>query len=427
MGGTPVVREFQRVPFAFEALLMKTKVDYQLKTSCPPGSSIGQSVGLQRVAAAGPPRMWRADDTRTQLDHLGVRSVFLVADDQAYARSGAEMMLKSALQDRLVVRFSDFTANPKSDEIDRSIQLFRSGRFDLILAVGGGSAIDVAKLTRACDQPNASTADVITGRVSVTAKALPLLAIPTTAGTGAEATHFSAVYVMGRKYSLAHQSMRPEYVILSEKLLESLPPEIMLQTGLDATCQAIESSWSTRSTPVSQRLAFRALKLAWSSLPVCMTRPTSRSRRQMLVAAHLAGRAIDLSQTTACHALSYSLTSHFNVSHGRAVALMLGPVWSFNAAVTPENVADRRGVAHVYAAMKKLAQLIGAGTVDEASAIIETRLKNMGAAVTFRECGVPGETAIDLIAAEFDPVRAGNNPRKIDAADVRNILRPLVR
>ncbi len=334
-------------------------------------------------------------------------------------------MLKRALRDRHVVRFSDFTANPKSYEIDRAIESFRSDRFDLIIAIGGGSAIDVAKLTRACDQQGVSAADVIERRVPVVPMKLPMLAIPTTAGTGAEATHFSAVYVDGRKYSLADQSMRPEFVILNEKLLESLPREITLQTGLDATCQAIESMWSTRSTTVSRHLASRALKLAWAALPVCVSSPTRRSRRMMLSAAHLAGRAIDLGQTTACHALSYSLTSHFNIPHGRAVALMLGPVWSFNAAVDAENVVDARGVAHVQKMLHRLASLIGATSIEQASEVIRTRLVQLGAAVDFSGCNVPKDRAIEFIIAEVDPLRAGNNPRRIGPAEVRAILHPL--
>jgi len=160
-------------------------------------------------------------------------------------------------------------------------------------------------------------------------------------------------------------------------------------------------------------------------LPVCVTNPTTRSLRMMLNAAHLAGRAIDLSQTTACHALSYSLTSHFNVPHGRAVALMLGPVWSFNAAVSEENVVDPRGVAHVQKMMQRLVNLIGGSSIEQASELIQARLVQLGAAVNFNDCHVPKDRAIDLIASEVDPLRAGNNPRRIGPEEARRILLPL--
>ena len=173
---------------------MKTMVDYKSHVRSPVQISISASPDrLEGASQISVPRMWKSGDTHKYFDLLGVRSVLLVADDQAYARSGAEMMLRRSLRSCQVVRFSDFTANPKSHEIDRAVEAFRSEQFDLIVAVGGGSAMDVAKLARACDQENASAADVIERRVPVVAKGPPLLAIPTTAGTGAEATHFSAV------------------------------------------------------------------------------------------------------------------------------------------------------------------------------------------------------------------------------------------
>lgn len=145
----------------------------------------------------------------------------------------------------------------------------------------------------------------------------------------------------------------------------------------------------------------------------------------MLNAAHLAGRAIDISQTTACHALSYSLTSHFGIPHGRAVALMLGPVWSFNAAVSQENNVDQRGVAHVQKIMQRLAHLIGASSVEQAPDSIKAHLTRMGAAVDFAESKLPKDQAIEFIASEVDPLRAGNNPRRIGPDEARSILLPL--
>jgi alcohol dehydrogenase class IV len=412
---------------------LKSPLSRPLYLSVPAASAIdemphelpGVELPPDDVAASAIPRIWDSSDSSAYFDRLGVRSIFLVADDQAFSHSGAELMLRRAMHNRHVVRFSDFTANPKSNEIDSAVRAFRSDRFDLIVAVGGGSAMDVAKLARACNREDATAADVIQRRVPVQTGSVPLLAIPTTAGTGAEATHFSAVYVEGRKYSLGDPSMRPQYVILNEKLLESLPRQITLQTGLDATCQAIESTWSTRSTPASRRFAARALRLAWPALPVCLSSPTPRSLRMMLNAAHLAGRAIDISQTTACHALSYSLTSHFNVPHGLAVALMLGPVWSFNAGVTEQDIADPRGVAHVRKMMQRLAHFMGASSVENAAVVIRSRLMELGAAVSFSDFNVPKERAIELIALEVDPLRAGNNPRRMSPEQLTAILQPL--
>jgi len=142
----------------------------------------------------------------------------------------------------------------------------------------------------------------------------------------------------------------------------------------------------------------------------------------MLRASHLAGRAIDTSQTTACHALSYSLTSHFQLPHGRAVALMLAPVWSFNAAVSGKNIADPRGVRYVQSIMQRITQIIGAENVGQASSLIKIRLSELGAAIRFSSCNIPGDRAVEIIASEVDPLRVGNNPRRVEPGDVRDIL-----
>lgn len=312
--------------------------------------------------------------------------------------------------------------NPKSHEIDAGVAAFRERQADLIIAIGGGSAIDTAKLIRACDVPHVPAAQVIAGAVEVGSSGPPLLAIPTTAGTGSETTHFSAVYVDRTKHSLADPSMHPNFAILDERFLRSMPVGVTRSTALDATCQAIESMWSIRATDRSRRFARRALRLAWEALPRCLSHPTDRSRRAMLVAAHLAGRAIDQTQTTACHALSYALTAHYGLAHGEAVALMLAPVWEFNANVSDADAADRRGAHHVRTVMRETAALIGAGSVEAAPAVIRRRLRDLRAPVTLAEAGLPGASAVELIARSVDAVRVGNNPRRLQPAQVPAVL-----
>jgi alcohol dehydrogenase class IV len=117
----------------------------------------------------------------------------------------------------------------------------------------------------------------------------------------------------------------------------------------------------------------------------------------MLIGAHLAGRAIDQAQTTACHALSYALTSQFGLSHGRAVALMLAPVWRFNAAVTDATSCDPRGARRTIQMMSTIANLIDASTIENAGNLIEERLKQLGTPMTFEETDIHAHAAIDAI------------------------------
>lgn len=370
-------------------------------------------------------RMVSCDDLLALFDRLGVRRVTLVADRGAYEASGAAAELVPALASREVTSFDAFTPNPKDHEIDAAIAVLRDSRPDLILAVGGGSGLDVAKLARACDREGFAARQVIRGEAPVNTQGPTLLAVPTTAGTGSEATHFSAVYIDGRKYSLAHASMLPDIVILDERFTESLPAAVTLASGLDATCQAIESMWSVKSTEASRAFAEQALRLAWTALPECVHRPTRDARRRMLQAAHLAGCAINLGQTTACHAMSYTLTSQWNVPHGRAVALMLEPVWRFTASAPEAQVIDPRGLDHLRDMMMRVCRIIGAADLQDARDLVLQYLRRVGTPITFAEAGVPAREAVERIAQNIDPVRMGNHPVRILPDDAARMLESL--
>lgn len=146
----------------------------------------------------------------------------------------------------------------------------------------------------------------------------------------------------------------------------------------------------------------------------------------MLIASHLAGRAIDIAQTTACHALSYPLTSHYGVPHGRAVAVLLAPVWRFNAGVTAEDCLDPRGPAHVRRAMQSICGVIGAADLTEGARVLGIRLRSLGAATSFEGMRVPGAAAIELISSQIDADRVGNNPRRLGPTEARRILSELL-
>ncbi len=356
---------------------------------------------------------------------LAVRRVFLVCDRGAYQFSGAAESLAGLFGDRDVEVFDRFTPNPKDFEIDDAIAAMRRFGPDIIVAVGGGSGLDVAKLSRACDVAGVSARDVICGKVAANTQGVRLLAVPTTSGTGSEATHFSAVYVDGKKYSLADQSMRPEHVLLEPRFTESLPASVTLASGLDATCQAIESMWSVKSTDASRAYAERALQLAWHALPECLLRPTAEARRRMMIAAHLAGRAINLGQTTACHAMSYTLTAKWNIPHGQAVALMLEPVWHFTADAESSSVIDPRGRGHLHDVMLRVCRVIGAHDLRHARDRIVQMLHRLGTPINFSEAKIPARDAVDLISQGIDPVRMGNHPVRITPEDAVQILEPL--
>lgn len=236
------------------------------------------------------------------------RHPMIVCGRHSYQQLPVSRYLAEMLRD--VVLFWDFTPNPKEAESERAYELLHNSNCDALIAVGGGSAIDIAKAVKH-----------IAGGV------IPLIAMPTTAGTGSEATQFAVIYRNGIKHSLDDRRLLPDYVILDPDVLTFLPPYTRVCAAMDAMCQAIESWWSCRATAKSIALSKEALSKMMPCMEAYLMGDVN-THPKMMKAAHLAGRAIQITRTTAPHAMSYALTSVYGIAHGHAVVLLLPYVWN---------------------------------------------------------------------------------------------------
>ena len=232
------------------------------------------------------------------------KSVILVTDGPAYSLSGAAAFFDPLLSDakRLVVK----TPNPKVEEVQALLDEMGPDKPSAFIAVGGGTSTDTTKLL------NFSVSTGLPIRELLTCKEcpqlLPFLAVPTTAGTGAEATRFAVCYDGETKYSIDFPEIRPSHVLVLPELTASLPPCQKASTNFDAYAQAVESLWAKGATQESKSYANRALELMKAG--------------NWPEASYWAGRAIDISRTTAAHAFSYYLTSHYGIPHGHAVYMV---------------------------------------------------------------------------------------------------------
>ena len=370
----------------------------------------------------GPGALSRLGDV---LDGFGTPSIFLVADADAYRLSGAEAVAAPALQGRRLVRFDGFAANPRLVDAEKGLALFRRAPCDTLLAIGGGSAIDMAKLVGALAANDGPPAELATGKRPMHRHSPPLVAVPTTAGTGSEATHFAVVYVGGKKYSLAHPGLLPHTVLIDPLLTATLPTALTAHTGLDALCQAIESLWSVNADAVSLADARQALYLALRHLNAACLEPTPAARLGMCRAAHLAGRAINRSKTTAPHALSYSLTSGYGVPHGLAVALTLGAVLEYNAGVSPHDSTDPRGPEWTRYRLREICAALGAADAAQARRAFTQRLQALGCPTRLGQVGVDTPAQLEELARTVNAERLGNNPRRLDADSLVRLLATL--
>jgi len=308
--------------------------------------------------------------------------------------------IKPAIEKRLeglnIAYFNEFSTNPKEEELNLAIEKLGT-EFDLIIAVGGGSVIDFAKSYKFYTK--------------ITTK---LIAIPTTCGTGSESTQFAVLYRNGKKISLDDKSILPEIAIVDSQFMEKTPKSIKTSTAMDAFCQAIESYWAVKSTPESREYAKQAIELCRDNIVNYVNTENETAAKNMALASNLAGKAINISRTTASHALSYTITSKYGIPHGHAVALTIKNLMNENEKVTQENLNDNRGCEFVKQKISEIKNILN----DEN--YFENLFKEIGLEVNFSELGI---TDIEDIAAQVNVERLSNNPKKLAVKDLINILK----
>lgn len=260
---------------------------------------------------------------------LGLQSILLVRGSNSFEACGAQACLEGLLGS---VDLMEIQArpNPQRAHLETAYEALRHQSIDAILAIGGGSVMDCAKVLGLWLHQRAGFAP------------LPFIVAPTCFGSGAEVTPFATVYEGHKKTSVADPRMKPSHIILDAKLGASLSTRSRVIGCLDALCQSVESFWSRQATMQSQHLSLEAIRVlaqgGW------LSNPEKASIDALMLGSHLSGRAISMAKTTAAHALSYGLTSRFGVPHGQAVAMVMRRLWP---SVVATQGPDARGVARV--------------------------------------------------------------------------------
>lgn len=350
------------------------------------------------------------------------QKVLLVYDEGAFALCGAKAFLEPMLTGCEVASWPITFTLPSLERLQYAMQTLALKKLDAIVAVGGGTTIDLAKLVRYFGGGLIPQAQSIKKQDGLPLN-IPLVTVPTTSGSGSEATPFAVLYVDGIKHSIAHDSILPDFVYLHPQLTSTLPKKQRAATGLDALCQAIESYWSVNATSSSQELSREAIREAKAHLAEHVNNPDDPSREGMVIASHLAGRAIAQAKTTVCHALSYTMTSRYSIPHGIAVALTLGRVLVYNSGVTDDNVLDPRGAEYVRKTMREIVGLLGYTGPEEASLGISTLLDTIVGGHTLQYFGVHSEEDMLYISNTVNLERLKNNPRRVTQEALRAFLR----
>ena len=270
------------------------------------------------------------DDVTKFLNDKSFKKIFLLCGKNSFVNSGAENLFSRNIDKNNIKFFFKISKIPNLDELIEIIKEIKIFKPDLILAVGGGAIIDYAKIANLVDD-RPDIADLIVNySYPLKNKNAKLAVIPTTAGSGAEVTSNAVMYVNGIKYSFESELLIPDYFFLVPEFLISAPYNIKASSGFDALAQALESLVSKKSNSESIDYALKSIKISLDSFVSFLNNPNLKNASEMSIASNLAGKAINISKTTAPHATSYPFTSLFNISHGHAVSLFFENFFKFN-------------------------------------------------------------------------------------------------
>lgn len=355
------------------------------------------------------------------------KSILIFNDKDGFNPCGAAGYFKALaekLAGRCAFQYVSYTgkALPIEDVEGKYLEVKNCGGADLIIAVGGGTVIDLAKIIAIAYSNRCESASAVLSFPNLV-NHVDLLFIPTTAGTGSEATSFAVVYKDKVKYSIDRPSLLPAYTILDPMLLRSLPAPVLHATVLDALAQAIEAIWARGSTAEAKEYAQQAVRLILDNIE---PKNTVERLSRLQEASHLAGKAINISRTTLPHSISYPLTSYFGVPHGIAVFLTLPGAAEFNYYTTGETVQPGVNLADVEKSFSLFFSLFGVEDIKGLREKLGAVMTRLGFGTRLRDYGI-GEGDLAFIAGSaFTKGRIDNNPRRASGDDVLDILKEIL-
>jgi alcohol dehydrogenase len=345
-----------------------------------------------------------------ELKDLAMSKVLIVTD-AGIVRAGIVQLAINSLNSSGIshTTFQDVASNPTTENSEQAGLVARMEQCDAIIAIGGGSAIDAAK--------GAAIIAICNGRISdyegwenIPKQPLPIIAIPTTAGTGSEVSYWAVISNSAehRKMLIGSPKIAPSFALLDPTLTYSLPPNLTAYTGIDALTHAIEAYTSTASNPISDALALSAIERIGKSLLKAVESPTDEeARSNMLIASTMAAAAFNSADLGAVHCISEALGGLYDVHHGLANAVVLLAVMEYNAPAVTEKYSN-------------IAFALGAKDGDAVRAV--SNLIQPLNIPRLRELGVRQEDLPGIASLAAQNISVPSNPREINEENFLKLL-----
>lgn len=348
-----------------------------------------------------------------QMGAQGKNVLLLVWNNALLEREGFAGLL--ADQDFKVTPYCFQASNPTVGQLFETYRQTRELRPAAVVAVGGGSILDVGKSLCCLYGADISSAEEL--RAAIREKTLPSpaarwIGIPTTAGTGSEVTCWATIWDPEKNAKLSVES-KENYAyaaLVDPSLAAGMPVSLAVSSGLDAVAHAVESYWAKASNTVSKGLALRAVDIIMKDMDR-LTDGCPDAHLSMAQGSMLAGMAFSNTKTTACHSISYPLTMRYNIPHGAAVSMLLAPVMSLNAPMIED--------------LPALLRALGLDSLDEVGPRVRELLKKAGLPSSLREWGIKEEDLPELAGLGMTKGRADNNPHELNEQIILEILRSI--
>lgn len=343
-------------------------------------------------------------------------SVLIISDPFLYT-NGVAAEIGNSLKGKRVTYFSDIEPNPSCESVDAAAKEARAVKADCVMGLGGGSALDVAKIVSCLTTNEGSIYDYYAGGTrSLGKRKTTLICIPTTAGTGSEVTNVG-VYTnkkAGVKMPMVNDEFWADYAVVDYELTYTLPKVVTASTGMDAFCHAIEAYWNKGAIPICDMLALRAMELVLKNIKTACSEPENvQARSNMMEASLLSGIAFSQTRTTGIHALSFPLTTEFHASHGAACAITL-PAF---IKISVEQKAEK---------MQALAAYLGYASAAELAAAVEQLMNDIGLATSLSQLGVQDSDLEHITEVGLGAAIIHLTPAKMDSKSVYELLRSIL-
>lgn len=358
------------------------------------------------------------NELKTLLQDQKLKKFLIICGEISYKKSGAEKLLNDLLINKQKQFFFKKMTYPDISELKYIIDTIKKNSPDLIIAIGGGSVLDYAKIANVLTDSDNLNQEITNSTYKIKKKYTKLVAIPTTAGSGAEVTSNAVIYVDKIKYSVEGDKLKPDFFFLIPDLVIGASNKIKASAGFDAIAQAMESLISKKSNEKSVDFAKKSLQISLKYYLDFINKPNNENTSAMCLAANLSGKAISISKTTAPHAVSYPFTSIYNVSHGHAVSLTLNKFLKFNyhhlsSANCKFDLKKRFDIIFEVSKSSNLETFDRYLNNLKSEAKLENNLSNLGIDI---------EKDYSKIISGVNILRLSNNPVELKEVDIKNIL-----